>query len=222
MYGCSLFLGSDSLALALALALTLNSHTHTFTSVCMTFTSVWFAFYFHRSRRSPVIIYLNPSRRAFDWRALSVDIIYIYIYSWCSKNADILSIYENVALNRVGELCCLRFPCSDSLTSVRFYSVLCAIWLNWLSASVWFHSFVRSFGSSLSRSRARSCVSFFSSIAVVSHIVFYIKNFVFSPLHTGQCVLCLPGRVRLPFFGFHFHLATVRESTAREVVAFCS
>lgn len=41
-------------------------------------------------------------------------------------------------------------------------------------------------------------------------------------LYTGQCVLCLPGRVRLPSFGFHFHLATVRESTAREVVAFSS
>lgn len=60
-------------------------------------------------------------------------------------------------------------------------------------------------------------VSFFPSIVVV--VVFYIFLVLF---YTGQCVLCLPGRVRLPSFGFHFHLATVRESTAREVVAFSS
>lgn len=36
-----------------------------------------------------------------------------------------------------------------------------------------------------------------------------------APRHSGFCV-CRVG-CGMPFFGFHFHLATVRESTAREV-----
>lgn len=217
MYGCSLSLSLGSDSLALALALTLNSYTHTFASLCMTFTSVWFAFYFHGSCRSPVIIYLNPSRRAFDCRSLSVDITYIlrvqkrrhsiHLWKCCLKSSRRVVLFA-FSLFWLSHVCSVLFR------------IMCYC-LNWLSASVWFYSFVRLVH--LCRVLAHGRVSRFFSVDCRSLSYRILYNFLFfSPLHTGQCVLCLPGRVRLPFFGFHFHLATVRESTAREVVAFCS
>lgn len=139
-------------------------------------------FYFHRSRRSPVIIYLNPSRRAFDWRALSVDIIYIlgvqkrrhsiHLWKCCLKSSWRVVLFA-FSLFWLSHVCSVLFRIMCYLAEIDFQLAY-----GFIRSFVWFIS--------VAFSRTVVCLVFFVDCRSLSYRILY--NFCFfASTHRTVC-----------------------------------